>query len=168
MLTKNKQASQPQQQQSSFFYSFLFLSLSLVLLLQVLNYFLPLFLFVYTQWSWNWPIALEVIFPHTILLILYLIVYLLQLLLLLFIPCFWVLAIALLFEGVQTIAPEENCPPDSVRVWVRIRVGFGGNFPWEQLSQTLFEYDRTLFLGWQMANSTGALGEILQNSPEPI
>ena len=25
--------------------------------------------------------------------------------------------------GIQTIAPEENCPPVKVRVWVSFRVG---------------------------------------------
>ena len=42
-------------------------------------------------------------------------------------------------EGIRTIAPEENCPPVKVRVWVRVRVSFrvgggeaiflGGNCP---------------------------------------
>ena len=39
-----------------------------------------------------------------------------------------------LLEDIQTIAPEENCPP--VSVWVRVRVSFrvGGNFSRGQLS----------------------------------
>ena len=31
---------------------------------------------------------------------------------------------AVVHKGIRTIAPEENCPPVRVRVWVRNRVSF--------------------------------------------
>ena len=31
-------------------------------------------------------------------------------------------------EGNQTTAPEENCPPVRVWVWVRVSFGVGGQF----------------------------------------
>ena len=34
----------------------------------------------------------------------------------------------------QIIAPEQNCPLVRVRVWVRISLRLGGNFPPGQLS----------------------------------
>ena len=33
-----------------------------------------------------------------------------------------------MFGGIRTIAPEENCRPVRVIVWVRISVSFGGQF----------------------------------------
>ena len=30
----------------------------------------------------------------------------------------------MMFDGVWTMAPESNCPPVGVRVWVRVRVGW--------------------------------------------
>ena len=36
--------------------------------------------------------------------------------------------------GNQTIAPEDNCSPVRVRVWVRVSFGVGSNFPRVQLS----------------------------------
>ena len=32
----------------------------------------------------------------------------------------------LLYNGIRTITPEENCPPVMVRVWVRVRFRVGG------------------------------------------
>ena len=34
----------------------------------------------------------------------------------------------LLYSGIRTIAPEENCPLVMVRVWVRVRFKVGGEF----------------------------------------
>ena len=41
------------------------------------------------------------------------------------------LGLVLGLGGNQTFAPEENCPPLRVRVWVRVSFGVGGNFPRE-------------------------------------
>ena len=48
-----------------------------------------------------------------------------------------------LSHGIWTIAPEENCPPVEVKVWVRVRVSFreggGGEaiFLWGNYPRTL-------------------------------
>ena len=36
--------------------------------------------------------------------------------------------------GNQIIAPEKNCPPVRVRVWLRVSFGVEDNFPQGQLS----------------------------------
>ena len=35
---------------------------------------------------------------------------------------------AVLNDGIRTIAPEENCPPVRVRVWIRVSFGIGRQF----------------------------------------